>query len=304
MSQITKEILNTININPSKLERFTRKVQWLFEVYLKPQHDAVLLTRNGKLAFNSKDKTTGRILSVYRNHEFTEMLEVVEFLKSIAVLDGKDEAVVDIGGYIGMSSTGFLLHDLFDYAISFEPSPENFRLLQKNIHLNNLENRLEAYNIALSDSKGSLEFELSTKNYGDNRVRKSTKNGSYGEKNREVIAIEANSFDSFLDEHQEVNQASIKLLWMDIQGHEGSFLKGAQKFIKSHPNVPTAMEFWPYGIERSGMKKEEFLTLIKSLYKKFYILGEYEKSYDITELVNFYNQHPSGSDGLNILLMN
>jgi len=233
------------------------------------------------------------------------MEAVVEFLENKNIIQASNEnVVVDIGGYIGMSSTGFLLNNLFDKAISFEPSPENFRLLEKNIQLNGLESRLEAYNIALSDKKGVLEFELSTKNYGDNRIRKSSNNGSYGEQNRAVIEVEANTFDAFVDENPEIDQDKIKLLWMDIQGHEGLFLQGAQNFIKSHPTVPTAMEFWPYGIERSGLKVDEFMQLIKKLYKSFYILGEYSTMYDIKELEKFYQEHPLGADGLNILLLN
>jgi len=302
---VSKNELEKINIHPNKILRFLRKVNWLFSVYLKPQHDAVLATRNGILAFNSKDKTTGRILSVYRNHEYDEMSDVVDFLKKKKLLSAdKVNIVIDVGGYIGMSSTGFLVNDLFSKALSFEPSPENFRLLEKNIHLNALEDKMRAYNIALSDEKGSLEFELSEKNYGDNRVRESTSEGMYGEKNRSVIQIEANTFDAFLEENSDINQNDIKLLWMDIQGHEGRFIKGAKNFIKQHPEVPMAIEFWPYGIERSGMQKDEFLNMLKELYKTFYILGHYDTPHNISEISKYYDENPSGSDGLNILLMN
>ena len=302
---IIKEQLENINIQPSKSLRFIRKVKWLFGTYLKDQHDAKILTKNGYLYFNSKDKTTGRILHVYKNHEFEEMQDVVLLLEKIGLIDrSKENTVIDIGGYLGMSSTGFLLANLFQKAYSFEPSPENFRLLQKNIEINELQNSMFAYNIALSDSKGSLEFELSTKNHGDNRVKKTSATGTFNEENREVIAIEANTFDDFLQEHPEIDQDKIKLLWMDIQGHEGLFLKGAKQFIQTHPSVPTAMEFWPYGIERSGVRKEDFLGLVTSLYKKFYILGDYNTSYNIEKLEEFYDLHPLGGDGLNILLIN
>ncbi len=305
MNEKYKDELKGINIKPNRFLRFTRKINWLVSVYLKSEHDSIVMTRNGKLAFHSKDKTTGRILHVYRNHEFHEMEDVVSFLKSKNFISKKDKnIVVDIGGYIGMSSTGFLLNNLFDNAISIEPSPENFRLLEKNIRLNRLENRLKAYNIALSDKKGVLEFELSKKNYGDNRIRKSARSGSYGEEEREVIKVEANTFDTFLEEHPEIDQEKIKLLWMDIQGHEGLFLQGAQDFIQAHSNVPTAMEFWPYGIERSGLSVDTFMQLVSKLYKKFYILGEYTTIYEIKQLEKFYKEHPTGADGLNILLLN
>ncbi len=300
-----KETLAEVNIHPNKLLRLGRKIKWLFEVYLKPQHDSVVLTRNGKLTFNSKDKTTGRILHVYRNHEFDEMYDAVKFLESKQIFNAKDESiVVDVGGYLGMSSTGFLLNDMFTRAISFEPSPENFRLLEINREINGLTQNMQAYNIALSDEKGSLEFELSSKNYGDNRVRESDSQGHFGEDSREVIKIEANTFDAFLEENSDIEQEKIKLIWIDIQGHEGRFFKGARQFFLKHKNVPVATEFWPYGIERSGVSKEEYLQVAQELFNSFYLLNEYDKMYKIEELEKFYNAHPAGGDGLNLLLLN
>ncbi|MCK4874680.1 MAG: FkbM family methyltransferase, partial [Sulfurimonas sp.] len=194
MTKPTQQELNKIDISPNKLKKLLRKAYWLFSVYLPKQHDSIVLTRNGRLMFNSKDKTTGRILHVSRHHEINEMIETVDLLRNEDIIDNKEDSIlVDVGGYIGMSSTGFLLNNKFQKALSFEPSPKNFRLLQKNIVLNGLEDRITPYNIALSDEKGTLDFELSNKNYGDNRVRKTSKNGQYGESERSVISIEANT---------------------------------------------------------------------------------------------------------------
>ena len=71
--------LINIDIKPNKLKRFLRKASWFFNVYLRKPHDATVVTRNGILSFNSKDKTTGRILHVYRNHEFDDMMEIEIF---------------------------------------------------------------------------------------------------------------------------------------------------------------------------------------------------------------------------------
>lgn len=298
--------LSGIDIEPSKIKRLLRKAFWLFNVYLPAQHDSIVLTRNGKLMFNSKDKTTGRILHVYRNHEFKDMTETVHFLRDKHIIDNApDGIVVDVGGYIGMSSTGFLLENLFEKSLSFEPSPENFRLLKENIKLNGLEDRLFAYNIALSDEVGTLEFELSDKNYGDNRVRETSEQGTYGEQERSVISIKADTFDKFLESDPDIETEKIKLIWMDIQGHEGRFIKGAHNFLKDNKHVPVVIEFWPYGIERSGVGKKDFLTTIYELFKSFYILGQFNEGvHEIKELDDYWDENLKGEDGLNILLIN
>jgi len=58
------------------------------------------------------------------------MMTIVEFLRSKGFIENKcSGSVVDVGGYIGMSSTAFLLENIFQKAFAFEPSPLNYRLL-------------------------------------------------------------------------------------------------------------------------------------------------------------------------------
>ena len=119
--------VKTVNYHPGKLLRFVRKFIWFFTVYILPKHDATVLTRNGILTFNSKDKTTGRILHVYRHHEFEEICLYVDLLHKEGLLDKNDKgAMLDVGGYIGMSSTAFLLENFFNQSVAFEPSKFSF----------------------------------------------------------------------------------------------------------------------------------------------------------------------------------
>jgi FkbM family methyltransferase len=273
MRKYLRSDLEQIDFHPGKLKRFLRKAYWLLRVYLPKRHDATVLTRNGLLTFDSKDKKTGRILHVYRNHEFDDMLAIVQHLRNKGVLAAECAGtVVDVGGYIGMSSTTFLLENIFTRSLAFEPSPVNFRLLQKNIVANELEASLLAFNTALSDQNGVLNFELSENNYGDHRVRTATASdkGHFGEERRQVIAVPARRFDDFLTEHPEIDPNEIRLIWMDIQGHEAKFLAGAREFLLAHPQVPVMMEFWPYAIQRSGVSRQRFLDLVTSLKRKFY----------------------------------
>lgn len=306
MKKFDHTILECIDIKPNKLKRFLRKANWFFSVYLPARHDATVLTRNGLLAFDSKDKTTGRILHVYRNHEFNDMMEIVAFLRDKGVLARDcDGTVIDVGGYIGMSSTTFLLEKIFKQSLAFEPSPVNYKLLLKNIENNNLSGSLKAFNIALSDKNGELNFELSEKNYGDHRVRNNTEKGHFGEESREVIVVPARKFDDFLLEHNEIDQSDIRLIWMDIQGHEVKFIAGARQFLLSHPNVPVMMEFWPYAMLRSGITKTDFSELVGGIFKKFYSFGnEGFTEYDIADISAYFDRNTDPEGGTAIMLTN
>ncbi len=284
---MNNEMRVALDIAPNKFKRFARKMKWLFGVYLKPGHDTEVLTRNGLLKFYSKDKTTGRILHIFRHHEFDEIQRVVDKLKELGKIDGSGQGVViDVGGYIGMSSTAFLLENLFEKSYAFEASPYNFKYLQENIKLNNLGARLNAFNMAMSDSEGELELELSDSNHGDNRIRnKSTAvKNEFNEHERKTVKIPAKKFDDFLKEHSELNPSEIKLIWMDIQGHEPLFISGAKEFIKSHPEVPICMEFWPYAMKRSGVDVDGFLNFLKENYQYFIDLGPDMQLYETKDL--------------------
>ncbi len=298
----------TVDYHPGRLKRLLRKLFWLLLVYLPARRLTTVLTRNGSLTFDSKDKTTGRILHIYRNHEFDEMMLVVQFLRDKGLLTGSmDGTVVDVGGYLGMSSTAFLLEDVFERAIAFEPSPDNYRLLELNVRNNHLQNRLRAFNMALSDENSELLFELSNKNFGDHRIRhgESATEGHFDEDKRNVIRVSACRFDDFLERSPEINQDEIRLVWMDIQGHEARFLRGAHGFLTRHPDVPVMMEFWPYAIRRSGIDKNEFSELVSGMFNKFYAFEESDfHRHDIDSIGDYFDKHDDPDGGSAIMLTN
>lgn len=293
-----------------KLTRLIRKLRWFFLIYIWPQHDATVMTKNGLLSFDSRDRTLGRSLHIEREFEFDGMMKTVQLLQQEHFIpqDLKQSVVLDVGGYIGMISIGFVHNGVFGKAIAFEPNPNNFRLLQKNISQNHLTQTVKAHNVALSDRKETLQMELSTKNYGDHRIREQSNENTgdhYDEAGRKVITVESVLLDDIMESREAAWADQVSLVWMDIQGHEGKFLKGASRFIKAHPHVPVAMEFWPYGIRRSGMSKEEFCQLIKELFQKFYILDEAQPVLRSTnEIDSYFDLFAAPGSGAHLILVN
>jgi len=292
-----------------KLTRLGRKLTWLFTVYLQSPHVATVQTKNGLLSFYNKDRTLGRSLYIEREFEFDGMQSCVKLLvdnKHIA--EPQNGTVMDVGGYIGMIGIGFLTAKLFNKALMFEPNPDSFKLIEKNIKQNNMTDSIYAFNLALSNEESELLMELSHKNYGDHRIRKEgdVESGHYDEDKRKTIKVRAVTLDDFAAENSAIDFADVKMIWMDIQGHEGNFLQGATGFLQTHKHIPVAMEFWPYGLLRAGVTKAVFCTLVKSLFSHFYILDNNDNTlYDCTKIDHYfdiYGATPAG--GCHLILVN
>jgi len=74
---------------------------------------------------------------------------------------GKGEVVVDCGAYIGrLSIKAARSVGVEGKVISIEPDPETFRILLKNISLNNVADRVIPINVALSDDEGPVKLYL------------------------------------------------------------------------------------------------------------------------------------------------
>lgn len=262
-----------VDFHPSRWKRFIRKLIWFFSIYLPPRRVVAVVTRNGLLSFDSRDKTTGRLLWVYRQHEFDEIESVCAYLHRAGLRRPERDHLLDVGAYIGMTSIAFLREAHFNRSICFEPSPSNFSLLQRNIEQNQLEDRVTAINIALGQENGEILFELSEKNHGDNRVRTNheaanVQENAYNEQCREVIKVPMRTLDS-LGVSGLLDPGKIGLLWMDVQGAEPAFFSGATHFFYENSYVPVYFEFWPYGMRRAAVDTEEMFSLLERSFEGF-----------------------------------
>ena len=243
-----------------------------------------------------------------RHFDFSQIESTAKLLKRIGVLnDAPEGTVVDVGGFLGMSSISFMHEDIFSKAITFEPNPTSFNLLKKNVSDNFLEDRISYYNVALSDANGTLDFELSATNYGDHRIRNINDDnpGAFNEGDRKIIPIKAVKFDDVISQESSINTEDIKLIWMDTQGHEGHFLLGAKEFLLSHPHVPTITEFWPYAILRSGISKADFVEAVQSVYTHLYRETDNELvEYNMDDLDSIFEENINPHSWWTILLIN
>ena len=119
--------------------------------------------------------------------------------------------------------------------------------MKTNILLNNLQNKIEVFNCALSNEKNSVSMEISSDNSGDHRILQNVNFNIHGEENRETQEVKTELFDNlFTDTNKEKD-----LIWIDTQGHEPKVLQGAKSLIIN--KIPTVIEFWPYALKRNGL---------------------------------------------------
>ncbi|MDQ3798375.1 MAG: FkbM family methyltransferase [Acidobacteriota bacterium] len=279
-------------------------LRWTLHHYRPDEHDVTIETANGLLSCSSRDWLIGKHLFVRRNYELDFIRTSIGFLEDEGFLKaGKNRTVIDIGANLGMICIALLRENFFEKAIAFEPSPRNFRLLEKNVRQNDLSDKIECFSLALSSENKKIEFEIDETNSGDSRVRKTAGDGEMKEHKRRIVPVEAKTFDAFLRENNRIEPGEIDLFWIDIQGHEGHFFKGAREFFQKH-KIPVINEFWGYGILRSGITREEYCGVVRETFRRFYYWTENEfQVKSTTEIESLFDRHGKPREIASIILV-
>ena len=220
------------------------------KVYFESLPKNIFISQNCKdglsYIINSSDKIIGNNIFLDRISYGGDTIEA-----GLKILNKrKFEVFFDIGANLGSTTLYCLKMGYADLSIAFEPDPLNFKLLKTNLRLNDFQNKVYAYNIALSDKKGILQFEKSTYNFGDHRVKISNELGIFKEDKRKIIKVKAEPLGKYLDQYSN----SDILVKIDTQGFEGHILSGVNNFFDL--NIPLITEFSPYLLSRtSGFEK-------------------------------------------------
>lgn len=151
---------------------------------------------------------------IYTKCMFYE-IETLEKLKEFH-LDNK--VIIDVGANIGNHSLYFarIINSLKVY--SFDPNKKLAEIFNKNMKINNVENKVELRNIGISSEKGYGNLEIIEEdNWGANKV-------SISEKGEFEIGI--------LDELFETFESEIGLIKIDVEGMELEVIKGAKNIIE------------------------------------------------------------------------
>lgn len=159
----------------------------------------------------------------------------------------KGDVILDIGANIGFYTQ--ILSGLVGAAgkvYAFEPDETNYNYLIKNVgHLKNV----VFYNKAVSDKPGKITLYHSDLLNVDHKTYQT-------ENYISTTEIDCIAIDDIISENK------VDFIKIDIQGYEYFAFKGMQQILEKNKSVKVLTEFYPYGINQSGVSCYDFLGLL------------------------------------------
>ena len=200
----------------AKLKLF-RKIAGFLNLYLSPSTDFLVEVKENKMYARSLDRILALYLWKFSLLEDNETQILKKLIK-------KGMSVFDIGANIGYYTLIFSrLVGKNGRVFSFEPDPENFRLLVKNIKVNKFKN-ITPVQKAVSNKNGKIILYLCQEHKGNHSI---IENFAW-----KKIMVESTTLDSFL-------RTGIKpdLIKMDIEGAEYLALLGMKKTLTKNKKI-------------------------------------------------------------------
>jgi FkbM family methyltransferase len=208
-------------VNSLVIARVTQSVTDFFsrvknnvEVFLRYKNWREILTETRKRETVSRVILRNGIqIHAPRNHPMLvsvvneTFFDKIHFRKDISIKE--NDVVVDIGANVGIVAIFAALRTK-NTVHAFEPSPENFEFLKKNVEANGLRN-IEVYNFAVSDKTQKLTRLYLDKSYGNSLLTEDCPTDEY-------VDVPSISLPDLVDR---ISVPEIGFLKMDCEGSEG-----------------------------------------------------------------------------------
>lgn len=206
------QILKLINQHPlTRDQKFRALLRWIrWQMGSRLISEKVMHTWIKNITFLVGQGETGLTGNLYVGlHEFTDMAFVLHFTR-------KQDWFVDVGANAG--SYTLLCGGVCGargYAI--EPIPETFQRLRKNIQLNDLETRVQIFNVGMGSRVGYQRF--SSRNDCMNRII-ATKHS------KDFVQVRVETLDRIL------KKSNPRIMKIDVEGYEVPVLQGAHHLLE------------------------------------------------------------------------
>lgn len=194
----------------------------------------------------------GNEININGGYELAELETAFDWLAPYAAAF-RVGAALDIGANIGNHTAFFAPR--FGRVLSFEPNPRTFRVLSLNAELFG---NVTCFNYGLSDAAAAAAMTLDRANVGGARVSGQSETGE--------VSIALRRLDDALDP-----DVDVKLVKIDVEGHEARALAGAERTLRRHKPI-VLFEQHEYDF-RDGAS--EVVDLLKSFgYRRFAVVRE------------------------------
>lgn len=215
-----------------KVPGTTRAFTFLLQ-RLRPRGISLAKIQGIQMYINADYNLGGVLWLIIKDYEKWE----TELVKEI-ISEGM--TVADIGanvGYYSLIAAKLVGNNGKVYA--FEPEPENYELLVRNIEINGYTNVVPV-NKAVSNECGKTKLFI-------NRVSSSRHSFSQNNVTDEAgsVEVEIITLDEFFKGEK------VDFIKMDVEGAEGLILDGARQIL-SQDRLTIIMEFWPTGLNNLG----------------------------------------------------
>jgi len=199
-----------------------------------------------RMDLNPRDSVLTHTLLKHRIWEPRETAWFLHFLR-------KGDTVLDIGANVGYYTLiAAKRAGEAGRVYAFEPDPESFEILERNLRINGLSN-VTAEQKAVSSQKGTLTLYLASRNKADHRIYRH-------EDSKSAVQVEAVPLDDYFRGHDR----RVDVVKIDTQGAEALILKGMEGLLRRNPDAVIFIEFWPHGLKGLGNTGQELLDLLKS----------------------------------------
>ena len=223
----------------------------------------IVETKNGVFAVDPADLEVGAKLREKGEYGISEINQISQLIDN-------QSSVLIVGAHIG--SLAIPIANICAKLVAIEANPSNFKLLETNVKLNNTSN-ITLHNIAASNKKETIKFQLNTVNSGGSKRVPINNHYMYTYDNPEVIDVEAYSLDSYLSNNK------FDLVLIDIEGSEYFAMQGMTDILSQTQTL--IVEFLPHHITNvAGVKLTDFLDNIPGHLTKLTIPSK-NKTYPI-----------------------
>lgn len=172
----------------------------------------------------------------------------------------KNAVILDIGANIGNHSVYWAVRSNAKRIYSFEPIKDTFKILKKNVEINELSEKIKIFNIGLSDKKINGSVSL----YVQNNI------GGIHVKQNENGTLLLEKLDNI-----KIAEDVVDFVKIDVEGHEFQVLQGAEETLKKYK--PTIfVEIFP----DNKQKVHEFLINLGYRLEKSFTSDNYLYLFD------------------------
>jgi len=221
------------------VEHIRRSVGKKLRTYVQQAYGREIIIRN----------TVGTFSVNAKNDSFTKALASFEY-KHQRWLDEalEREIFLDIGANIGFYSILAVKKYGFQKVHAFEPNPESYERLEKNIQLNNLADKVSLHSIGMGNTKGRAILTAKRVHVGASTlVKNKAPRGS-----ADLVEVSLDTFDN-ISRDAGIKAEDVSFIKIDVEGYEYQVLTGMEKtlknlktgtclFIEIHPAAPRAAE--------------------------------------------------------------